>query len=93
MHSIGGRCKCVNTVSALDRFPLCDGNASRSLLICDLETENVAADLATVSLKDLKVVAESLALRAMQFSLFAKALVGQNAAREIMLRALTWQAD
>ena len=60
--------------------------------LCDLETENVAADIATLSEADLKSVAEPLALRAMQFSLFAKALVGEPAAKEIMLRALACQA-
>lgn len=44
--------------------------------LCDLETENVAADIATLSEQDIEIVAEPLALRAMQFSLFIKALVG-----------------
>jgi hypothetical protein len=61
--------------------------------LCDLETENVAADIATLSEQDLKSVAEPLALRAMQFSLFVKALVGETAAREIMLRALACQGE
>ena len=61
--------------------------------LCDLETENVAADIATLSEQDIRSVAESLALRAMQFSLFVKALVGEAAAREIMLRALACQED
>lgn len=61
--------------------------------LCDLETENVAADIATLSEQDIRSVAESLALRAMQFSLFVKALVGEAAAREIMLRALACQDD
>jgi hypothetical protein len=61
--------------------------------LCDLETENVAADIATLSEADLKGVAEPLALRAMQFSLFVKALVGETAAREIMVRALACQAE
>ncbi len=54
---------------------------------CDLETENVLADLETLSEDDLKLVSKPLAMRAMQFSLFAKALVGQEAAEQIMLRA------
>jgi hypothetical protein len=54
---------------------------------CDLETENVLADLETLSEDDLKLVAEPLAMRAIQFSLFAKALLGQEAAEQIMLRA------
>jgi hypothetical protein len=59
--------------------------------LCDLETENVAADIATLSEQDLKSVAEPMALRAMQFSLFLKALVGETEAREMMLRAIACQ--
>jgi hypothetical protein len=55
---------------------------------CDLETENVLADLGTLAEDDLKLVSEPLAIRAMQFSLFAKALLGQEAAEQIMLRAI-----
>ena len=54
---------------------------------CDLETENVLADLETLSEDDLKLVAEPIAMRAIQFSLFAKALLGQEAAEQIMLQA------
>ena len=54
---------------------------------CDLETENVLADLETLSEDDLKLVAQPIAMRAIQFSLFAKALLGQEAAEQIMLRA------
>lgn len=61
--------------------------------LCDLETENVAADIATLSEEDLKRVTEPLALRAMQFSLFVKALAGEAVAREIMLRALACQGE
>ena len=57
--------------------------------LCDLETENVAADIATLSEQDLKSVAEPLALRAMQFALFVKALVGDTQGREIMLQAIS----
>jgi hypothetical protein len=60
--------------------------------LCDLDTASVAADVKTLSEQELKTVAEPLALRAMQFSLFTKALVGEKAAREIMLRALACQA-
>lgn len=59
--------------------------------LCDLETENVAADVATLSEQDLKSITEPLALRAMQFSLFVKALVGDTQGREIMLQALACQ--
>ena len=59
--------------------------------LCDLDTESVAADVETLSEQELKTVAEPLALRAMQLSLFIKALVGETAAREIMLRALACQ--
>ena len=61
--------------------------------LCDLDTESVAADVETLSEQELKTVAEPLALRAMQLSLFIKALVGEKAAREIMLRALACQAE
>ena len=61
--------------------------------LCDLDTESVAADIATLSEQDLKSVAEPLELRAMQFSLFVKALVGETEAREIMLRALACQGE
>ena len=54
---------------------------------CDLETENVLADLKTLAEDDLKLVSEPLAIRAMLFSLFAKALLGQEAAEQVMLRA------
>jgi hypothetical protein len=54
---------------------------------CDLETENVLADLETLGEDDLKLVSEPLAIRAMQFALFAKALLGQESAEQIMLRA------
>ena len=55
---------------------------------CDLEPENILADLETLSEDDLKLVAESIAVRAIQFSLFAKALLGQEAAEQIMLQAI-----
>ena len=61
--------------------------------LCDLETENVAADIATLSEQELKSIAEPLALRAMQFSLFVKALVGDTQGREIMLQALAYEDD
>jgi hypothetical protein len=60
---------------------------------CDLETENVAADLSTLSAEDIKTVAEPLALRAMQFSLFASALLGEKAAEQIMFRAIKCAKD
>jgi hypothetical protein len=61
--------------------------------LCDLETENVAADLSTLSAEDIKAVTEPLALRAMQFSLFASALLGEKAAEQIMLRAMKCAKD
>ncbi len=60
---------------------------------CDLETENVAADLDTLSAEDIKIVTEPLALRAMQFSLFASALLGEKASEQIMLRAIKCAKD
>jgi hypothetical protein len=61
--------------------------------LCDLETENVAADMSTLSTEDIKIVAEPLALRAMQFSLFASALLGEQAAEQIMLQAIKCAKD
>lgn len=60
---------------------------------CDLETENVAADLNTLSAEDIKIVTEPLALRAMQFSLFASALLGEKAAEQIMWQAIKCAKD
>ena len=61
--------------------------------LCDLETENVAADMSTLSAEDIKIVAEPLVLRAMQFSLFASALLGEHAAEQIMLQAIKCAKD
>jgi hypothetical protein len=61
--------------------------------LCDLETENVAADLSTLSAEDIETVKEPLASRAMQFSLFANALLGEKAAEQIMLRAIKCAKD
>lgn len=61
--------------------------------LCDLDTDSVTADVATLSEQDLKSIAEPLALRSMQLSLFVKALVGKTTAREIMLQALACQGE
>ena len=61
--------------------------------LCDLDTENVAADMKTLSEQDLAQVAEPIALRAMQFSLFVKALMGDEAGRAIMEQALACQVQ
>lgn len=61
--------------------------------LCDLETENVAADMSTLSAEDIKSVIEPLTLRAMQFSLFTSALLGEKAAEQIMLRAIKCAKD
>jgi hypothetical protein len=60
---------------------------------CDLETGNVAADLSTLSAEDINSVTESLALRAMQYSLFTSALIGEKAAKQIMLRTIKCAKD
>jgi hypothetical protein len=60
---------------------------------CDLETESATADLHTLSTEDLKTVTEPLALRAIQFCLFVKALLGQNATEQMMQQALRYAKD
>jgi hypothetical protein len=55
---------------------------------CDLETENAIADVHTLSEEDLKRVVEPLSLRAIQFSLFVNALLGEEATERIMQHAL-----
>jgi hypothetical protein len=60
---------------------------------CDLETESATADLHTLSTEDLKTVTQPLALRAIQFCLFVKALLGQNATEQMMQQALRYAKD
>ncbi len=84
--------------AALSALPLADRYTWRVVsalkwAFCDLETENVAADLDTLSAEEIKLVTEPLALRAMQFSLFASALLGKKAAEQIMLRAIRCAKD
>jgi hypothetical protein len=55
---------------------------------CDLDTENAIADLHTLSEDDLKKVVEPLSLRAIQFSLFVNALIGEDATERIMQHAV-----
>ena len=60
---------------------------------CDLETESATADLYTLSTEDLKTVTQPLAFRAIQFCLFVKALLGQNATEQMMEQALRYAKD
>jgi|SRR5664279_405856 len=60
---------------------------------CDLDTQSARADLYTLSEKDLEIVAEPLAVRAIQFCLFVQALVGQEAMEKIMQQALRIAKD
>lgn len=55
---------------------------------CDLETENAIADRHTLSTEDLKEVMEPLGLRAIQFCLFAGALLGEDAMERVMTQAI-----
>jgi hypothetical protein len=55
---------------------------------CDLDTENAIVDLHTLSEEDLKKVVEPLSLRAIQFCLFASALIGEEATERIMQHAV-----
>lgn len=55
---------------------------------CDLETESASANRLTLSTEDLKKVTEPLGMRAIQFCLFAGALLGEDAMEEVMTQAI-----
>lgn len=55
---------------------------------CDFDSQSARADLYTLSERDLKTVTEPLAVRAIQFCLFVRALLGQEAMDQIMQQAL-----
>lgn len=80
-------------LAVLSALPLEDRYAwrVRSALkwaFCDLETENLLADLATLSVADRKTLLEPLQLRALQFSIFILTMVGEEAGEPLMLQAL-----
>jgi hypothetical protein len=60
---------------------------------CDFDSQSARADLHTLSDRDLEIVAEPLAIRAIQFCLFVQALLGQNGMEQIMQQALRYAKD
>lgn len=55
---------------------------------CDLETENLIADLETLSPADLKRLVEPIQLRTLQFSIFILTMLGEEAGEQLILKAL-----
>jgi hypothetical protein len=85
-------------LAALAALPLEDRYVWRvisalKLAFCDLDTQSARADLHTLSERDIEAVAEPLAVRAIQFCLFVRALVGQDAMNQIMQQALKLAND
>jgi hypothetical protein len=85
-------------LAALAALPLEDRYVWRVIsalkwAFCDLDTHSARADVCTLSGKDLEIVAEPLAVRAIQFCLFVRALVGQEAMEKIMQQALRYAKD
>jgi hypothetical protein len=60
---------------------------------CDLDTQSASADVYTLSEKDTETVTELLPVRAIQFCLFVRALLGQEAMNQIMQNALKLASD
>jgi predicted ArsR family transcriptional regulator len=60
---------------------------------CDLDTQSAHTDVYTLSEKDIETVTELLPVRAIQFCLFVRALVGQDAMNQIMQNALKLAND
>ena len=59
----------------------------------DFDSECARADLNTLSERDIKAVAEPLAMRAIQFSLFVRALLGKDAMAQIMQDAVRYAKE
>jgi hypothetical protein len=55
---------------------------------CDLETENLIADLETLSAADVKTLLEPLQLRTLQFSVFILTMLGGEVGEHLILHAL-----
>lgn len=56
--------------------------------LCDLESENLIADIETLSPADLKRLVEPIQLRTLQFSIFLLTLLGEEAGEQLILHAL-----
>jgi len=80
-------------VEALSALPLEDRYSWRvtsalKWAFCDLETENLIADLDTLSAADVKKLIEPLQMRTLQFSIFLLTMLGEEAGEHLILQAL-----
>jgi hypothetical protein len=80
-------------VEALAALPLEDRYSWRvtsalKWAFCNLETENLIADLETLSGADVKKLIEPLQMRALQFSIFLLTILGEGAGEHLILQAL-----
>jgi len=80
-------------VEALAALPLEDRYSWRMTsalkwAFCDLETENLIADLDTLSAADVKKLIEPLQMRTFQFSIFLLTMLGEEAGEHLILQAL-----
>ena len=55
---------------------------------CDLETENLIADLETLSAADVKKLIQPLQMRTLQFSIFILTMLGEEVGEQLILHAL-----
>jgi hypothetical protein len=80
-------------LEALAAVPLEDRYAWRvtsalKWAFCDLETENLIADLDTLSAADVKKLIEPLQMRTLQFSIFLLTMLGEEAGEHLIPQAL-----
>lgn len=80
-------------VEALAALPLEDRYAWRVMsalkwAFCDLETENLIADLETLSAADVRKLIEPLEMRSLQFSIFLLTMLGEEGGEHLILQAL-----
>jgi hypothetical protein len=80
-------------VEALAALPLEDRYSWRvtsalKWAFCDLETENLIADLETLSAADVKKLIEPLQVRTLQFSIFILTMLGEEVGEQLILHAL-----
>ena len=80
-------------VDALAALPLEDRYSWRvtsalKWAFCDLETENLIADLETLSAADVKKLIEPLQMRTLQFSIFLLTILGEEVGEQLILHAL-----
>ena len=80
-------------VEALAAVPLEDRYSWRVMsalkwAFCELETENLIADLETFSATDVKKLVEPLQMRTLQFSIFILTMLGEKVGEQMILHAL-----